>query len=41
MRYAHVRELGNPKPYRDLYKAGEVEAGRKRYRSHLHNGSYH
>lgn len=38
--YEHVRALGNPKPYRDLYKAGRVDEGEKRYRAHLHNGSY-
>ncbi len=38
--YAHVRELGNPKPYRDLYRSGRVEEGKRRYREHLHNGSY-
>src|SRR5262245_42272797 len=33
--YEHVRALGNPKPYRDLWRSGrraEAEAG---YRSHL------
>jgi uncharacterized protein (DUF488 family) len=38
--YQHVRALGNPKPYRDLYKAGRVAEGERRYRKHLHNGSY-
>lgn len=38
--YEHVRALGNPKPYRDLYKTGRVREGEKRYRAHLHNGSY-
>lgn len=38
--YEHVRELGNPKEYRDLYRAGHVDAGAKAYRRHLHNGSY-
>ena len=38
--YEHVRALGNPKPYRDLYKAGRIQEGEKRYRAHLHNGSY-
>lgn len=38
--YEHVRALGNPKPYRDLYKAGRVAEGERRYRKHLHNGSY-
>jgi uncharacterized protein (DUF488 family) len=38
--YEHVRALGNPKPYRELYKAGRVAEGTERYRAHLHNGSY-
>jgi uncharacterized protein (DUF488 family) len=38
--YEHVRALGNPKPNRDLYKAGRVAEGERRYRKHLHNGSY-
>lgn len=38
--YDHVRALGNPKPYRELYKSGRVDAGAKRYRAHLKNGSY-
>jgi uncharacterized protein (DUF488 family) len=38
--YEHVRALGNPKPYRKLYKSGRIPEGEKRYRSHLHNGSY-
>jgi uncharacterized protein (DUF488 family) len=38
--YEHVRELGNPKPYRDLYKSGRVAEGERHYRKHLHNGSY-
>jgi uncharacterized protein (DUF488 family) len=38
--YEHVRALGNPKPYRDLYKSGQVVEGAERYRAHLHNGSY-
>lgn len=29
--YVHVRELGNPKPFRDLYKSGRVEEGRLAY----------
>jgi uncharacterized protein (DUF488 family) len=33
--YMHVKALGNPKPYRDLYKSGRVEEGRLRYREHL------
>lgn len=38
--YEHVRQLGNPKAYRDLYKSGRVNEGEQRYRAHLHNGSY-
>ena len=38
--YEHVRELGNPKPYRQLYRAGRVKEGMQRYHAHLHNGSY-
>ncbi|HEX5450535.1 MAG TPA: DUF488 domain-containing protein [Gaiellaceae bacterium] len=38
--YEHVRALGNPKPYRDLYKSGRVGRGERAYRKHLHNGSY-
>jgi uncharacterized protein (DUF488 family) len=37
--YEHVRALGNPKPSRDLYKAGRVRAGVSAYRKHLNNGS--
>ncbi len=40
IRYEHVRALGNPKPFRDLYKEGEVSRGSTAYRAHLHNGSY-
>lgn len=40
IRYEHVRALGNPKPYRELYKAGQVAEGERHYRKHLHNGSY-
>lgn len=29
--YVHMRELGNPKPYRDLYKSGQTQAGRAKY----------
>lgn len=39
IRYEHDRRLGNPQPYRDLYRAGEAEAGAAAYRSHLQNGS--
>lgn len=38
--YRHVRALGNPKPFRELYKRGEIKAGARAYRKHLHNGSY-
>lgn len=38
--YQHTRELGNPKPFRDLYRSGRSEEGARRYREHLHNGSY-
>jgi uncharacterized protein (DUF488 family) len=38
--YEHVRALGNPKPYRDRYKRGDVDGGAREYRTHLHNGSY-
>lgn len=37
--YEHVRALGNPKPYRDRYKSGDVVGGAQKYRAHLHNGS--
>jgi uncharacterized protein (DUF488 family) len=37
--YEHVRALGNPKPSRELYKAGHVRAGVTAYRKHLNNGS--
>lgn len=40
IQYEHVRELGNPKPYRDLYRSGRLAEGERRYRAHLHNGSY-
>src|SRR3954469_10422212 len=38
--YEHVRELGNPKQYRDLYRSGRIDEGERLYRAHLHNGSY-
>lgn len=38
--YEHIRALGNPKPLRDRYKAGDVDGGSRAYRAHLHNGSY-
>jgi uncharacterized protein (DUF488 family) len=34
-----VRALGNPKPYRDRYKGGDVEGGARLYRAHLHEDS--
>lgn len=37
--YAHERALGNPKPYRDLYKAGRQPEGERGYRAHIRNGS--
>jgi uncharacterized protein (DUF488 family) len=40
IRYEHVRKLGNPKPFRDRYKSGDVEGGAREYRAHLQNGSY-
>lgn len=33
--YIHMRALGNPKPFRDLYKAGKTEAGRQQYTRYL------
>jgi uncharacterized protein (DUF488 family) len=33
--YVHVRALGNPKPYRDLYKSGRRAEGRLAYHKHL------
>jgi uncharacterized protein (DUF488 family) len=30
--YLHVRELGNPKASRGLYRSGEIAAGREAYR---------
>lgn len=37
--YIHVRALGNPKPNRERYWAGDVEGGAAVYREHLNNGS--
>lgn len=37
--YRHMRELGNPKPLRDLYRSGKQPEGERRYRAHLQNGS--
>jgi hypothetical protein len=33
--YVHVRALGNPKPYRDLYKSGRAAEGRELYERYL------
>ncbi len=33
--YIHIKALGNPKRFRDLYKAGQVEEGRQRYQEYL------
>jgi hypothetical protein len=33
--YLHIKALGNPKPFRDLYKSGHVEEGRLCYEKHL------
>jgi uncharacterized protein (DUF488 family) len=33
--YLHIREFGNPKPIRDLYKSGRVEQGRAEYEAFL------
>lgn len=37
--YIHVRALGNPKPNRDRYWAGDIAGGAAVYRKHLNNGS--
>jgi uncharacterized protein (DUF488 family) len=37
--YEHERALGNPKPYRDLFKSGAVAEGRAAYTAHVRNGS--
>lgn len=37
--YQHVRPLGNPKPYRDLYRSGRQDEGEKGYLAHIRNGS--
>jgi len=36
--YVHVRALGNPKPNRERYWAGDVAGGAAVYRKHLSNG---
>ena len=33
--YVHMRALGNPKPFRDLYKSGRVHEGRAQYERFL------
>jgi uncharacterized protein (DUF488 family) len=33
--YLHDRRLGNPKPFRDLYKNGQLHRGQAAYRRHL------
>lgn len=33
--YVHAKALGNPKPYRDLYKSGRVAEGRRHYTQYL------
>jgi uncharacterized protein (DUF488 family) len=33
--YVHLKALGNPKPYRDLYKSGRVAEGRECYKQYL------
>lgn len=39
--YDHARALGNPKPFRDLYRSGQQDRGEKAYLAHLRNGSAH
>jgi uncharacterized protein (DUF488 family) len=38
--YVHVKALGNPKPNRQRYWAGDVEGGAAVYRERLNNGSH-
>lgn len=33
--YIHVKALGNPKPFRDLYKSGHADEGRRLYEEFL------
>jgi len=33
--YLHIRALGNPKPFRDLYKSGRTAEGREHYERYL------
>jgi uncharacterized protein (DUF488 family) len=37
--YEHERALGNPKPYRDLYRSGRQPEGESLYRVHIRNES--
>lgn len=37
--YIHERAVGNPKPLRDAWKAGDVATGSAGYVAHLNNGS--
>ena len=37
--YEHQHALGNPKPLRDLYRAGRQGEGEAGYRAHIRNGS--
>jgi uncharacterized protein (DUF488 family) len=37
--YIHVKALGNPKPNRERYWAGDIGGGAEVYRKHLNNGS--
>ncbi len=39
IRYEHERALGNPKPLRDLYRAGRQPEGEAGYLAHVRNGS--
>lgn len=33
--YVHIKALGNPKPFRDLYKSGQADEGRRLYEEFL------
>jgi uncharacterized protein (DUF488 family) len=37
--YEHMGGLGNPPEIRDIYLAGDAEAGHRRFREHLGNGA--
>ncbi len=37
--YEHMGGLGNPPEIRDIYLAGNAEAGHRRFREHLGNGA--